>query len=250
MGYDIKVENANFSQNTITFHFIVADVSGSMQGEKEKSVRKGFKLIQDELIKLEDTSSTRVSVIKFGSNIYPDDLKCVESFDVNYRATGEGTALYAAICYVKEQIQRLYSIYRDKYRLNLNVIFLSDGENWSQRSSESAAKNAVAQLKTLYKASTIFYAIEEKYKVEHVTKIARELGFDVKRVDGDQKSIENMSRQLSTMLVSSSRSGIPAELNGLSATLSSTVSRVAAEKFEADMAGLEEVILDPFEDLM
>ena len=250
MGYNIKVENEDFSSNVITFHFLLIDCSGSMDGEKENSVRAGLKLIQDELTKLEDTSSTRVSVIEFGDAVYPSNLKLVENFNIDYWARNECTALYDAICYVKESIADLNLRYRNKYRLNLNVIVLSDGKDNASSNSELEATTAVTELKTTYKASTIFYAIEEKYNVEEVTKIARELGFNVKRVDGDQKSIENMSRQLSTMLVSSSRSGVPAELNGLSATLSTTVSRVAAEKFEADMKEIEEVILDPFEDLM
>lgn len=247
---DIYVEEPKFSQNTVTFHFLLIDRSGSMGGRKENSVKNGLELIKNELLKLEDTSSTRVSLIEFGDLVYPSNLKKVETFDISYYARNEKTALYAAICYVENQVAKLFDQYREKYRLNVNVLVLSDGRDYSIYSSYEEAKKAVQTLKEKYKTSTIFYAIESEDEMEGVTQIAHELGFDVKRMDENTSTVDAWGNEVSTMLVSSSRSGIPAQLSGLSTTLESSISKVAAEKFGASVGAIQEDFVDPFEEFL
>lgn len=240
----IKVVNENFSQNVVTFHFLLVDRSGSMEGKKEVSVRNGLKIIKDNLMTLEDISSTRVCKIEFGSHVYESNLVTVEDFSTNYYARSESTHLYDAICYVKEQIEKLVNIYREKYRLNINVIVLSDGEDYGSNVGRTSAKSAVDTLKNKLKTSAIFYAIEEENGMDKLTRKARELGFDVKRVENTPEAIRRMSIHASQMLHSSSKNGVIATLTP---EISVSVSGLAPKEFQQHMAEVEIESVDPFE---
>lgn len=241
---NIKIENENFSQNVITLHILGLDCSGSMEGEKEKAVRNTLQIIQETLLSLEEISSTRVAIIRFGDYVYPSNLEVVEKFSTKYSHYDENTALYDTIVYIKNQVKLLHEQYREKYRLIVNVVILSDGQNNIGSYDRNDAQEAVEILKNELNASTIFYAIEDNRELDALTRKAKSLGFDVKTVGSDKESMMKMSRQLSHMLQTSSKNGTLATLNS-----AVSVSTLASAEFQKKMEEVQVDTFDPFADV-
>lgn len=241
MPRNILIPNDIFTQNIMTFDFIIVDDSGSMEGEKEVAVRKGLKIIKKQLVEMEETSSTRVCKILFSSRIRPTDLLEVEDLDTDYEAGNSTTHLYDTILYIKEQILRIYNEYciQKGYRININVIVLSDGQDVGSDSGFSEAADAVSEIRKTTKASMLFYDIGHTN-----TRIAIELGFVVKGLDDSEESIVNFSQEISQRLVESSQSGTTIE--NLSKAMMSS-SSMATEEYKELME--QTSVNDPLEDL-
>lgn len=241
MYNDINIQNDRFSASVITCDYIVIDDSGSMDdGVKDEAVRKGLKIIKNRLTSMEDTTSTRVSRVEFGGSISATDLVELESFDTEYYAGTSCTRLYDTVCYLKDQIFNLFDEYSIKkgYKLNINVIFLSDGYDVNSTMSKEDAIRAVAAIKEKTKASMLFYNIGNSAIDE-----ARKLGFTVSSLDETEESILQFSEQISQKLVESSQSGTTIE--ALSKMMSS--SSLATEEYKELME--QTTTNDPFKDL-
>lgn len=246
MSNYLKLNVEELTSSTLTLNIFALDISGSMEGQKERMLRESLEVIKTNMLKLEDTSSTKIAVITFGDYVKVGDFQAIENFNTNYRSRNERTALYDAICEAENQVKYLYENYRSKCRLNINVIFLSDGKDYRSYKSRTSALESVRRMKQEYKVATIFYAIEEPGSMDRLTTFARELGFDVKRVENSERAMQEFSRQVSTMLTTSSRTGQTAKLNsGFDATLS----QVAAKEFGESLEQAETKIVDPFADI-
>lgn len=245
MGYNLTLNIEELTSNVLTLNIFALDVSGSMDGQKTLSVREVLKVIKNDMLKLEDTSSTKIAIIEFGSRVSLGQFQSIEDFDTSYYAHGGCTAMYDAICEAARQVKQLMENYRKKCRLNINVIVLSDGADNESDSTESDARSAVRQMRE-NGAATIFYAIEEPGSMDRLTTFARELGFDVKRVENSERAMQEFSRQVSTMLTTSSRTGQTAKLGS---ALDATLSQVAAKEFGESLEQAETKIVDPFADI-
>lgn len=240
----IKIQNDKFNQGMIILNFAVTDVSGSMlEGEKEVAVRNALKIIKGSLMGMEDTSSTRVSVIEFGSEIRYSDLKTVESFSTDYKARNEGTKLYDSIRFLKNEVLELYEEYCIKrgYSVTINIFYLSDGVDYGSITSESSAIEDVKELREKVAPGFIMYDIGYQ-----VADVARRLGVQVKSCDATKESIEEQSRDLSQMLVESSQSGVPIGMELSQSQISE--SAIASEQFKEAMSSAK--TLDMFDLLM
>lgn len=233
----IRIENDKFEQGIIICNFALVDVSGSMSEKgKEKAVRNGLKIIKESLMGMEDTSSTRVSIIEFGSEIGYSDLKCVETFSTNYRAKNQSTRLYDAIKFIRDEIFDLYEEYCIKkgYTFTINIFFLSDGEDNDSVISIETAANYIRELKIKVDPGIIIYDIGH-----NVAEIAKTLGIKVESCDDTRESIEEKTRELSQMLVESSQSGIPIGMELSQSQLSE--SAIASDQFKQAMASAKTV---------
>lgn len=234
-GKKILVENPNFSQSTVIFDFVCNDASGSMDTkEKTAGVRRCLKILKNTLLELENTSSTRVCVITFGSSIEALSLRRVETFSTDYSPRSEGTRFYDTLVFLDEKIQELYKEYHEEkgYNVVFNIYLLTDGYDYGSSNSFSDARRSVSNIKE--KNSGIIC-----YNIGCDKEVTDGLGITLKSVEDTDEGMEEMSMDISQSMAESSQSGIPIGME-LSQSQMSQSSVAASEEFKEAIRNVRE----------
>lgn len=176
-----------FSTDRINIFSLLLDCSGSMR-EHASSMRKGLKTFKESFKNFSEADSMALAVNKFEIYYYPSDFEKTDDFDIDYSATGSGTAIYRAICKGKEQ---LLEYIKEVVRTNgckpiATFVVFSDGRSEGKDNDKSEAKEAIKDL-NYAGVNTVFVAFGN----DIASKVGKDLGFmEIKEIEKDSNKLE------------------------------------------------------------